>query len=126
MIKTSVKEHIIDADGKVLGRLAVQVANLLRGKSKPGFAPHLDQGDSVVVFNTDKIVLTGRKMSQKNYFSYSGYPGGLKRKRISAAFKNDSRDVLRKAVWGMLPNNKLRNQFIKKLKMCQKEKNYAS
>lgn len=109
--------YTIDTSGKVLGRLAVEVANLLRGKNKPNFTPHLDQGGFVTVNNTDKIRLTGKKFSQKQYFSHSGYPGGLKIKKFEELFKRDSREVLRKAVFGMLPQNKLRTKMIKRLKM---------
>lgn len=114
--------YTIDTSGKVLGRLAVEVANLLRGKNKPNFTPHLDQGGFVIVNNTDKIRLTGKKFSQKQYFSHSGYPGGLKIKKFEELFKRDSREVLRKAVFGMLPQNKLRTKMIKRLKMYKGEK----
>jgi len=120
--KTNRQEHLIDASGKVLGRLAVEIANLLRGKNKPNFMPHLDQGDFVTVINTDKIHLTGKKFNQKKYFSHSGYPGGLKIRKFEELFKKDSREVLRKAVYGMLPRNKLRDRMIKRLKMYKGEK----
>lgn len=119
--KINRQEHLIDASNKVLGRLAVQVANLLRGKNKSNFTPYLDGGDFVTVINTDKIRLTGKKISQKKYFSHSNYPGGLKIKKFEELFKRDSREVLCKAVYGMLPQNKLRNQMLKRLKMYKGE-----
>lgn len=116
-LKTDRQEHLIDASGKVLGRLAVEIGNLLRGKNKPNFRPYLDQGDFVTVINTDKIRLTGKKFEQKKYFSHSGYPGGLKIRKFEEIFKRDSRKALREAVYGMLPKNKLRDKMIKRLKM---------
>jgi len=114
-------EHTIDATNKILGRLAVEVANLLRGKNKPNFVPYLVQGDDVVVVNTDKIKVTGRKMKQKIYYQHSGYPGGIKETKLEEAMKKDSRQVIRKAVYGMLPKNKLRDKVIKKLKLYKEE-----
>lgn len=113
--------HIIDASGKILGRLAVEIANLLRGRNKPSFVRHKDMGDEVVVFNTDKIKSTGKKADQKMYHRYSGYPGGLKAIKLKDYMKKDSREVLRKAVMGMMPKNRLRNQMIKKLKLHKGE-----
>ena len=107
--------HQIDAKNKVLGRLAVEVANLLRGKGKPEFVPYADMGDQVTVFNTDKIKLTGKKEDQKIYYHHSGYPGGIKEIPFKKAMEKDSREVIRKAVYGMLPKNKLRDRIIKKL-----------
>ncbi len=114
-------EHKIDATNKILGRLAVEIANLLRGKNKPNFVPYLDVGDKVIVINTDKIKVTGRKMKQKIYYRHSGYPGGIKATRLEEAMEKDSRQVIRKAVYGMLPKNKLRDKIIKKLKLYKKE-----
>lgn len=108
--------HTIDAEGKVLGRLAVEVAILLRGKQKPDFAPQKDGGDSVLIKNVDKMKLTGKKMSQKKYYSHSGYLGGIKGVPLEKMFETDPKRVLKKAVRGMLPNNKLRQEQIKRLK----------
>lgn len=115
-------EHKIDATNKILGRLAVEIANLLRGKNKPNFVPYLDVGDKVVVINTDKIKVTGQKMKQKIYYRHSGYPGGIKATKLAEAIEKDSRQVVRRAVYGMLPKNKLRDKIIKKLKLYKKEK----
>lgn len=116
------EKHIIDADNRILGRLAVEVANLLRGKNKSSFVPYLDKGDRVIVINTDKIQVTGRKMKQKIYYHHSGYPGGIKGVRLEEAMAKDSRQVVRKAVYGMLPKNKLRDKMIKKLELYKGEK----
>lgn len=113
--------HKIDAKNEVLGRLAVKIANLLRGKNKPEFMPHKDMGDPVTVFNTDKVKLTGRKEEQKIYYRHSGYPGGIKETPFKAAMEKDSRQVVRKAVYGMLPKNKLRDRIIKKLTLYKEE-----
>jgi len=113
--------HKIDAKNKVLGRLAVEIANLLRGKNKPTFVPYADMGDQVTVFNTDKIRLTGKKEDQKVYYHHSGYPGGIKEISYKKAMEKDSREVIRKAVYGMLPKNKLRDRVIKKLKLYKRE-----
>ena len=115
-------KHTIDATDKILGRLAVEIANLLRGKNKPSFVPYLDKGDEVVVVNTDKIKVTGRKMKQKIYYRHSGYPGGITATRLEEAMEKDSCQVVRKAVYGMLPKNKLRDKIIKKLKLYKGEK----
>jgi large subunit ribosomal protein L13 len=114
-------KHVVDATNKILGRLAVEVANLLRGKDKPGFLPYLDKGDQVVVVNTDKIKVTGHKMKQKIYYRHSGYPGGLKETRLEEMMERDSCQVFRQAVYGMLPKNKLRDKMIKKLKLYKRE-----
>lgn len=111
------KLYTIDASDKILGRLAVEVANILRGKNKAVFLRHKDMGEGVAVFNTDKIKVTGKKMEQKKYHHYSGYPGGLKSRRMEEVMAKDSREVLRKAVLGMMPKNRLSNQMIKKLKL---------
>ncbi len=111
------KTHVINAKGKVLGRLASQIATLLRGKHKPEFEPHRDLGDFVVVKNIKDIKISGRKIQQKKYYHHSGYPGGLKEIPLSKLIKNKPDEVLRKAVLGMLPKNKLRNKFIKRLKI---------
>jgi len=111
----------IDAKNKILGRMAVEVANLLRGKNKPEFMPHIDMGDEVAVYNTDKVRLSGKKEDQKIYYHHSGYPGGIKEIPFKKAMEKDSREVVKKAVFGMLPKNKLRNKVIKKLKLYKEE-----
>lgn len=108
--------HKIDASGKVLGKLAVEIAILLRGKEKPGFAPYKDIGDFVAVENVDKIKFTGNKMKQKKYYHHSGYLGGMRETPLEKLFQQKPSEVLRKAVWGMLPTNKLRSHQIKRLK----------
>lgn len=110
------KNHTIDATGKILGRLAVEIALLLRGKNKTGFAPYKDEGDFVTIKNADKIVISGKKMEQKQYYSHSGYPKGFKEVSMRKIFDRDPGEVLRRAVLGMLPKNKLRAQQIKRLK----------
>lgn len=109
------QQHLIDATGQPLGRLSVKIATLLRGKHKPSFEPHKDEGDVVVVSNADKITFSGKKMEQKEYYSYSGYPGGLKTKKLSELFAKQPDDVLRRAVREMLPNNRLRAAMLKRL-----------
>jgi len=114
-------KHTIDATDKILGRLAVEIANLLRGKYKSDFVPYLNKGDDVVVINTDKIRVTGQKLKKKIYYHHSGYPGGIKQINLEEFLKKDSREVIKKAVYGMLPKNKLRDKVIKKLKLYKKE-----
>ncbi len=111
------KWWLVDAEGQVLGRLASSIAARLRGKHNPMFTPHVDTGDSVVVINAEKIVLTGRKWDQKNYYRHSGYIGGLT--TITAKKLRDDRpeDLIRFAVKGMLPKNRLGKAMIKKLKV---------
>ena len=109
--------HVIDAEDIVLGRLAVQAANLLRGKHKPTFAPHMDMGDFVIVVNAEKVALSGDKKNSKLAYRHSGYPGGLTATPIGDLLDKDARKVVEKAVWGMLPKNKLGRQIIKKLKV---------
>ena len=111
------KWWVVDAEGQVLGRLASSIAARLRGKHNPLFTPHVDTGDSVVVINAEKIVLTGRKWDQKNYYRHSGYIGGLT--TITAKKLRDDRpeDLIRFAVKGMLPKNRLGRAMIKKLKV---------
>jgi large subunit ribosomal protein L13 len=111
------KTHIIDAKNKILGRLATEIAILLRGKHKPNFAPQKDIGDFVIVKNVDKIKVTGKKAEQKIYYRHSGYLGGLKKIPFKKLFAERPAEVLRKAVWGMLPKNKLRAKQIKRLKI---------
>ncbi len=108
---------LINAEGKVLGRLATQVAILLRGKHKPTFAPFVDTGDFVVIINADKVVVTGKKTSQKEYYSHSGYPGGLKTEVLQDLLAKKPEEVVKRAVWGMIPKNKLGRAVYKKLKV---------
>lgn len=110
------KTHIIDASGKILGRLSTEIAVILRGKHKPDFVPYKDMGDFVVVKNVDKIKFTGKKLEKKKYYRHSGYLGGLKEVPLKKLFQKNPKEVLRKAIWGMLPKNRLRAQIIKKLK----------
>jgi large subunit ribosomal protein L13 len=109
--------HVIDAQDVVLGRLAVQTANLLRGKHKPTFAPHMDMGDFVVIVNAEKVALSGNKRDDKLAFRHSGYPGGLRSIPIGELLEKDARKAIEKAVWGMLPKNKLGRAMLKKLKV---------
>ena len=108
---------LVDAEGKILGRLASQIAARLRGKCNPLYTPHVDMGDSVVVINAEKIVMTGRKLDQKNYYRHSGYTGGLKTITAKKLLEKRPEDVIRFAVKGMLPKNSLGRKLIKKLKV---------
>lgn len=107
--------HTIDAAGKVLGRLATEIAILLRGKNKPDFVLNKDMGDFVIVKNFDKIKFTGKKFEQKIYYHHTGYLGGLKETPLKKLFEKNPAEVLKKAVFGMLPKNKLRARQIKRL-----------
>lgn len=109
--------YVIDATDVVLGRLASQVATLLRGKHKPIFAPHVDTGDFVIVVNADKVVLTGNKLQQKRAYRHSGYPGGLRSIPYSELMEKRPARVIEKAVKGMLPKNSLGRKMAKKLKV---------
>ena len=109
--------YVIDADGAVLGRLATQVAQRLRGKHNPQFTPHVDTGDWVIVINADKIALSGRKMDQKIYYRHSGYIGGLKQVKAKELLEKKPEELVRSAVKGMLPKNRLGRQLFKKLKV---------
>jgi large subunit ribosomal protein L13 len=109
--------YVVDAEGQILGRLATQIADRLRGKGKPGYTPHVDTGDFVVVVNADKIAVTGTKLDSKMYYRHSGYPGGLKQRTLREQLERRPTEVIRKAVKGMLPKNKLANQQITKLKI---------
>jgi len=109
--------HIIDATDVVLGRLAVQTANLLRGKHKPTFAPHMDMGDFVIIVNAEKVALSGNKKTTKLAYRHSGYPGGLTATPIGEILEKDARKAIATAVWGMLPKNRLGRQMLKKLKV---------
>ena len=111
------KWHIIDAEGKVLGRLATEIATLLRGKHKPIYTPHVDTGDFVIVINADKIKLTGKKLEQKQYRYHTGYPGGLKAVPYRRLMDRSPERVIQLAVKGMMPKNRLGRQMLKKLKV---------
>jgi large subunit ribosomal protein L13 len=115
--ETERKWYVVDAEGKILGRLATQIASHLRGKHKPVFTPHVDTGDFVVVVNADKIKFTGRKLDQKVYYRHSNYPGGLKSETLKERLEAKPEKVIRDAVWGMLPKNRLGRTLIKKLKV---------
>ncbi len=120
MSKTAIrKKHILDAQGRVLGRLATEIAVLLRGKNKIDFSPHVDNGDIVEVKNADKIKITGNKLENKIYYRHSNYPGGLKETKLKKMFTENPEEVIRKAVWNMLPKNKLRSRIIKRLKFIK-------
>ena len=109
--------HVVDADGLVLGRLASEVASVLRGKHKPTFTPHVDTGDHVVIVNAGKVVLTGAKESDKNVYDHSGYPGGLKSRTYGQFLADKPEEALRRTIRGMLPRNRLGRQMLKKLKV---------
>lgn len=109
--------YIVDATGRTLGRLATEVARILRGKHKPQYTPHIDSGDYVIVINASKIEVTGRKLDQKKYYRFSGYPSGLKEKTLRQMMEKSSDQVIKKAVKGMLPRNILGRQILKKLKV---------
>ena len=109
--------HVIDATDVVLGRLAVQTATLLRGKHKTMYAPHVDTGDFVIIVNAEKVALTGTKRETKLAYRHSGYPGGLTATAFGDLLDKDPRKAIEKAVWGMLPKNRLGRQILKKLKV---------
>ncbi len=109
--------YLVDVSDKVLGRAATQIANVLRGKTKPSFTPSVDTGDFVIVVNAEKILLTGNKLAGKMYYSHSGYPGGIKSINAGKLLEKNATDLLKKAVKGMLPKNKLASQMLKKLKI---------
>jgi large subunit ribosomal protein L13 len=109
--------YIVDAEGKTLGRLATQIADTLRGKLKPQYTPHVDTGDFVIVVNAEKIQVTGNKLDQKRYYRHSGYPGGLRSRTLREQLERRPTEVLRVAVKGMLPKNRLARQQITKLKI---------
>ncbi len=111
------KWYVVDAEGLVLGRLATQIANILRGKDKPNFTPNLDCGDFVIVVNADKVALTGKKLDQKMYVTHSGYLGGRKETTYRKMMQEKPERVIEHAVKGMLPKNKLSNQIYSKLKV---------
>jgi large subunit ribosomal protein L13 len=118
MEKTQSKKEIytIDAEGKVLGRLATEIVAILRGKNKPDFMPNKDSNNYVVVKNVKKIKVTGKKMEQKTYFSHTGYLGGEKNTPMKVVFEKNPGDILKRAVSGMLPKNRLRDRQLKRIK----------
>ncbi|OQX25661.1 MAG: 50S ribosomal protein L13 [Desulfobacteraceae bacterium IS3] len=116
------KWWVVDAEGKVLGRLATEIAARIRGKHNPLFTPHADTGDSVIVLNADKIVLTGKKLEKKIYYRHSGYIGGLKEINAKKLLEQKPEEVIRSAVKGMLPKNKLGSRLFKKLKVYAGDK----
>lgn len=115
------EKHVVDASGKVLGRLATEVARLLMGKHKPNFVPYLDTGDYVSVINASMVKVTGKKMQDKIYIRHSGFPGGLKKESFDKLIIRRPQNIIEHAVKGMLPHNKLGKTMIKKLKIFAKE-----
>jgi large subunit ribosomal protein L13 len=111
------KWYVVDAKDRVVGRLATQIAMVLRGKTKPIFTPHCDTGDFVIVVNAEQALLTGGKLDKKVYYRHSGYMGGIKAMTARQTFKGKPEEVLRQAVWGMLPKNSLGRRLLKKLKI---------
>jgi large subunit ribosomal protein L13 len=111
------KWYVVDAEGKHLGRLATEIVRVLRGKNKPQYTPHVDVGDFVVVVNADRVALTGRKAEQRVYRRHSGYPGGMKETSYEQMLARKPTEVLRKAVYGMMPKTRLARKQFKKLKI---------
>ncbi len=111
------KWWVVDAEGQVLGRVITRVAEVLRGKDKPGFTPHIDTGDFVIIVNADKVKLTGNKMSDKKYYTHSGFPGGIKDFSARLMLQKHPDLVFKRAVKGMLPKNRLNKHLLKKLKV---------
>jgi large subunit ribosomal protein L13 len=109
--------YVVDAEGQTLGRLATEIARILRGKNKPQYTPHVDTGDFVVVVNAEKVVVTGKKAEQKVYRRHSGYPGGLKETSYEQMMERRPTEILRRAVKGMMPKNRLARQQLRKLKI---------
>lgn len=114
---TEQKWYVVDAEGKVLGRLATQIAKVLRGKHKPEFTPHADAGDHVIVINAEKIKVTGNKESDKLYYSHTGFPGGIKEISFEKLLKKDATQIVKIAVKGMMPKNPLGRDMMRKLKI---------
>lgn len=108
---------VVDAEGKNLGRLATQIADMLRGKRKPEYTPHIDTGDFVVVVNAEKITVTGNKLTEKKYRRHTGYPGGLRERSLEEMLERRPEEVIRKAVQGMMPKNRLGRAQLRKLKV---------
>lgn len=116
------KWYVVDASGVVLGRLAAQVASILRGKNKPTFTPHVDTGDHVIILNADKVVLTGKKLDGKLYYHHTGYPGGLKSTTYRVLLKDKPEFAMRNAIRGMLPKGPLGYKMLKKLRVYRGDK----
>ena len=115
-IKASEREwHVVDAAGLPIGRLASEIAQILRGKHKPQYAPHLDVGDHVIVINASQIGITSKKPEQKMYHSHSGYPGGIKSESFNSLKQRKQEKIIERAIWGMLPKNRLGREVLKKL-----------
>jgi len=111
------KWYLIDADGKTLGRVATEVARILRGKHKPIYTPHVDTGDHVIVINAAKVKVTGKKYTDKLYYRHTGYPGGIKVTNFADMLRRKPEQVIEKAVWGMIPHNRLGRKVFKKLRV---------
>lgn len=111
------KWYLVDAEGKILGRMATKIAEILSGKKKPIYTPHLDTGDFVVVINARKVQVTGKKTMDKIYYHHSGYPGGIKQRSFEELVEKRPEEVIQRAVKGMLPKNKLGKKMLKKLKV---------
>jgi large subunit ribosomal protein L13 len=111
------KWYLVNADGKVLGRMATELAKILKGKNKPTYTPHLDTGDFVIVVNAGKVTLTGKKMKDKIYYHHTGYPGGIKEMTAEKLLAKKPTEMIRMAVKGMLPKNSLGRQMLRKLKI---------
>ena len=109
--------YVVDAEGRTLGRLATQIAETLRGKHKPEYTPHIDTGDFVIVINAEKIAVTGNKLRDKRYWRHSGYPGGIRSRTLAEMLERRPEEVIRKAVRGMLPRNRLARKQLTKLKI---------
>jgi large subunit ribosomal protein L13 len=109
--------YVVDAEAQTLGRLATQIAGVLRGKGKPAYTPHVDTGDFVIVVNAEKVRVTGNKLDQKIYYRHSGYPGGLRERTLREQLERRPEEVLRRAVRGMLPKNRLASAQLRKLKI---------
>ncbi len=109
--------YLVNAEGKVLGRLATELAKILRGKTKPTYTPHIDTGDFIVVVNAEKVALTGKKMKDKIYYRHTGYPGGIREISAEKLLAKKPTELIRKAVKGMIPKNSLGRQMLSKLKV---------
>lgn len=121
MNKSDVKKYEFDASNQILGRLASKIALILRGKDKPNFRPNkTEMGLEITVYNTDKLKFSGNKLNDKKYYWHSGHPGGIKERTLKEFMQKDSREVLRKAIYGMLPKNKLRDRLIQQLKLVKR------
>lgn len=120
-VSTTKKWYLIDAENQVLGRVSPIIANLLRGKDKPSFVYNQDVGDYVVVINASKVILTGRKSEQKKYYHHSGYMGGLRTEKFSDKIKKHPEEVIQIAVKGMLPKNRLQQEWLKRLRIFPKD-----